>query len=142
MKVLPPVEIAQDNLGELLSNSDLDSTNFSEINFTITHAQQTRGDRYHKDHHELFVIIAGEVEVTTCNIFDKKPTKFIAKKGDRFIIQPFELYSLHAMTDCQWLNLVFQTATDNTPCNNKKTESQIIRHYGFNNPRKLRLVAV
>lgn len=88
---------------------------WAEVNFVQTGAHQTRGNHYHKETSELFFIIAGEIEITIDDIRSGNHIEFCAKKGDIFIIEPYELHTFYTKTDAQWINMLSKTMDVQNP---------------------------
>lgn len=79
---------------------------WAEVNFVETAAGQVRGNHYHKETRELFFIISGEIEIVVTDLRSGERTEISVKKGDIFIIEPFELHTFRTKTDAQWLNML------------------------------------
>ena len=77
-----------------------------EVNFIETVAGAVRGGHYHKETREMFFIIAGEIDIELLHIHTDIKNSFTAKKGDMFIIDPFELHTFKCRTASQWINML------------------------------------
>lgn len=79
---------------------------WAEVNFVETGANQVRGSHYHKETRELFFIIAGEIQIDIEPIQGGERTSFVARKGDIFIVEPYELHTFVTRSDAQWINML------------------------------------
>ena len=84
--------------------------NWGEINFISSYANSIRGNHYHKDTIELFIILDGEIEVTLQKIKNNKvvgaaeTTKVHGK--DVFIINPMINHTFKIIKNSQWFNIL------------------------------------
>lgn len=88
---------------------------WAEANFIETIANQVRGNHYHKETYELFFIINGEIEIEIDHIHSGEHIEFCAKKGDVFIIEPYELHTFRTKTDSQWINMLSKALDPENP---------------------------
>ena len=80
--------------------------NWAEVNFIETEANQVRGNHYHKETFELFFIISGEVDIVIDNLRSGEHIEFCARKGDIFVIDPYELHTFYTKSKTQWINML------------------------------------
>ena len=79
---------------------------WAEVNFIETRANQVRGNHYHKETRELFFIVSGEIEVVIEDLNSGKHSELSFRKGDVFIIEPYEVHTFRTRTDAQWINML------------------------------------
>lgn len=77
---------------------------WQEVNYIESKAGTVRGNHYHKKTQELFFIISGEIHINVKDVHDKSINEFIAKKGDIFIIEPYEIHTFNILRDSSWIN--------------------------------------
>ena len=112
MKTLSPYCRNSDQRGYFLG---ITRDRWAEVNFIETSANQVRGNHYHKQTLELFFIVAGEVEVEVVNLLCGERHRFTARKGDIFIIEPYELHTFRTHTKAQWINMLSEALDSDTP---------------------------
>jgi dTDP-4-dehydrorhamnose 3,5-epimerase-like enzyme len=101
MKLLDPYIFHQDQRGFF---KGITQDIWHEINYVETEPNLTRGNHYHKETLELFYIISGEIDIDVRHVESGVQTALIAKGGDIFIIEPYELHTFHTNTKAQWIN--------------------------------------
>lgn len=106
MKKLSPYMIKADERGGLWG---ITRESWAEANFVETAGNQVRGNHYHKETYELFFIISGEIEIEIDNLRSGEHIEFCAKKGDVFIVEPYEMHTFRTKTDSQWINMLSKT---------------------------------
>lgn len=89
--------------------------NWMEVNYIETKKNQIRGKHYHKNTLELFFIISGTVKVNIFNVRGGEKREFIAKKGDIFLIEPFEVHTFKTLTDAAWINMLSSPLDRDSP---------------------------
>jgi len=77
-----------------------------EINYITSKKGVIRGNHFHKNTAERFFIISGIVAVAVESMKTKKKTKFMAKAGDIFTIEPYEHHTFKVMKDASWINML------------------------------------
>ncbi|MBP0014397.1 MAG: cupin domain-containing protein [Roseofilum sp. SBFL] len=97
--------------------------NWAEVNFIETAANEVRGNHYHKETHELFFIISGEIDIEIKDINSGKCTNLSVSKGDIFIIEPYELHTFRTKTTAQWINMLSQQLDLDNPDFHKLEET-------------------
>lgn len=112
MQFLSPYVRNSDERGSFLG---ITRDQWAEVNFIETAANQVRGNHYHKQTRELFFIVAGEVEVVADNVLSGERHEFCAKKGDIFVVEPYELHTFRTRTDAQWINMLSVPLDFNNP---------------------------
>ena len=88
---------------------------WAEVNFIETRANQVRGNHYHKETRELFFIVSGEIEVVIDDLKSDKHFDLSFRKGDVFIIEPYELHTFRTRTDAQWINMLSKPMDPQNP---------------------------
>ena len=80
---------------------------WQEMNYITTRSGVVRGNHYHKKTQELFFIISGQIRITIYDVNKNDSANiFIAKTGDAFIIQPYEVHRFETQTDSSWINML------------------------------------
>lgn len=79
---------------------------WGEINYIETMKGVERGGHYHKFTKELFYILEGEIEIVVRHLMTDEAHRFTARKGDIFIIDPYELHTFTTLTDSRWINML------------------------------------
>ena len=88
---------------------------WAEVNFIETRADQIRGNHYHKETRELFFIISGEIEVIIDDLSSGEHLELSFRKGDVFIIEPYEVHTFRTVTDAQWINMLSKAMDPQRP---------------------------
>lgn len=112
MQKLAPYVTFEDERGTFLG---ITRDAWAEVNFIETGAGQVRGGHYHKETRELFSIISGKIDVVLDDMKSGKHTEFTAKKGDIFVVEPYELHTFHTRTAAQWINMLSRTLDSREP---------------------------
>lgn len=112
MKKLSPYFTRLDERGGFLG---ITQESWAEVNFIETRANQVRGNHYHKETTELFFIVSGEIEVVIDDLNSGKHLELSFRKGDVFIIEPYEVHTFRTTTDAQWINMLSKSTDSTTP---------------------------
>ncbi|MFH1439369.1 MAG: cupin domain-containing protein [Candidatus Woesearchaeota archaeon] len=104
MKIIKPVNKLSDERGYLIEI--MQNGLWKQINHSFTKKGNKRGNHYHKYCHEFFYIIDGELKITIRNINTKEQRIAIMKRGDCFIIEPYEIHIVEALTDLELVVLL------------------------------------
>ena len=104
MKILPSYLSFNDKRG--MFKGIVNSGDWQELNFIETVGGETRGNHYHKKTRELFFIIAGDIEVSIRGASADSAEVYSFRKGDAFIVEPFEIHTFRCKTDAQWINML------------------------------------
>ena len=78
-------------------------------------AGEVRGNHYHARTRELFFIVSGRVEVIVENLHSGSRQAFTARKGDAFIVEPFEVHTFTTRTKAQWINMLSRRLDPDEP---------------------------
>ncbi len=93
--------------------------NWKELNIITSIANTIRGNHYHKHAQELFIILEGEIEVTTQRIKDDKLFGEIfvnkVKDGDVFIVEPMVNHIFSLKKDSKWINALSTPIDQDSP---------------------------
>lgn len=93
---------------------------WEEINLIRSLAGTIRGNHYHKETIELFLILEGEILVSTCMVGqDNRPgevtNKYYVKAGDVFLINPMVNHTFQVIMDSRWINLLSKKSDSQNP---------------------------
>jgi len=90
-----------------------------EINIIHSSANCERGNHYHNEITELFIIIKGEIEVTTQQVKDNrlfgKVFHDIVREGDVFLIPPLTNHVFNIKQESQWINVLSEPISQDNP---------------------------
>ena len=109
MKILKPVSMNSDERGIFSCLISGGTKKYADLNYCETKAGNIRGNHYHKNTDELFIILSGEIELLVEKIMDNKilySEKCEFGKFDIFIINTYENHTITAKTDCSWISLL------------------------------------
>ena len=112
MQKLSPYIARMDERGGFLG---ITQESWAEVNFIETRANQVRGNHYHKETRELIFIISGEIEVEIDDLNSGKHLELSFRKGDVFIIEPYEVHTFRTTTDAQWINMLSKPLDSQKP---------------------------
>jgi mannose-6-phosphate isomerase-like protein (cupin superfamily) len=104
VKLCKPYQLLTDTRG--LFRGIVNFGSWEEMNYIETKGGEVRGGHYHKETRELFFIIDGEIEIDVSNIAGSSMERHIVKKGDIFIVEPFEVHTFRCLTDSRWINVL------------------------------------
>jgi mannose-6-phosphate isomerase-like protein (cupin superfamily) len=102
-----------DERGSLLGL--INQGNWEEINLITSQQDVIRGNHYHKDTIELFIILDGEIEVTVNLIDSQLSETYTVHGGDVFIIEPMVNHTFNVKKDSQWLNALNKKTNQEHP---------------------------
>ena len=91
-----------------------------ELNYFSTKAGQIRGNHYHKNTDELFIILDGKIEIEweSVNSEGKKishPKTEIVQEGDVFIIRKGTRHKFRILENTNWINGLSQKMDEKNP---------------------------
>ena len=94
--------------------------NWKELNYFSTKAGQIRGNHYHKNTEELFIILSGKVEIECVSVNDKGESistskTVIAQGGDVFVIRKGTRHTFHILENTSWINGLSQNMDEKRP---------------------------
>ncbi|MBF0545912.1 MAG: cupin domain-containing protein [Candidatus Riflebacteria bacterium] len=86
---------------------------WEEVNLVTSMKDSTRGNHYHKETIEVFIIIKGKIEVSLQKVENSRLSgsveKHIFRKGDVFLINPFVNHTFFCIEESEWLNMLSKT---------------------------------
>lgn len=89
---------------------------WKEINIIDSEPGVERGNHYHKETIELFIILDGEILVTVQKVDDGKLTgdteKVKVKEGDVFLIKPMHNHVFSILQKSRWINVLSKHIDD------------------------------
>ncbi len=94
--------------------------NWKEINIICSEANTVRGDHYHKNTDELFLILEGKIKITLQKVLDNKvldneKKTFDVQEGDVFLIKKNVNHIFETIEYSKWINVLSQKLNiDNT----------------------------
>lgn len=92
---------------------------WKEINLISSLAGVERGNHYHKETLELFIILEGKVNIVLENVKDSKlvgnKTKQIVSKGDVFLIEPLVNHTFYVVEEARWINVLSKKIDPKNP---------------------------
>ena len=92
---------------------------WKEINLISSLAGVERGDHYHKETLELFIILEGKINVILEKVKDGKlvgsKTERIVKRGDVFLIDPFVNHTFRILDEAKWINVLSKKIDPKNP---------------------------
>ena len=88
-----------------------------EINIVTSESNTIRGNHYHKNTTELFIILDGEIEVTLQKVKNNQLIDTYenvkVSTGDVFIIQSMINHTFKVIQDSQWINVLSKSMNEN-----------------------------
>ena len=92
---------------------------WQEINQISSKSGAIRGDHFHKETKELFIILDGEIDISLQRVKNNKKTglvkQLVVKAGDVFLIEPFILHTFTIVKDAKWLNVLSKRIETDNP---------------------------
>ena len=93
--------------------------NWEEFNLIYSEADCIRGNHYHKETIELFIILDGEIKVTVQKVENNQlisPKEvYNVKKGNVFQIEVNTNHIFKLLTNSTWLNILSKTINKEKP---------------------------
>ena len=94
--------------------------NWKEINFICSEAGTVRGNHYHENTDELFIILEGNIKVILQKVLGKKDLEnkqktFNVKEGDVFLIKKNVNHIFEIIENSKWINVLSQKINKETP---------------------------
>ena len=94
--------------------------NWKEINIICSEADTVRGDHYHKNTDELFLILEGKIKITLQKVLDKKilgneKKTFDVQEGDVFLIKKNVNHIFETIEYSKWINVLSQKLKIDNP---------------------------
>ena len=94
--------------------------NWEEINFICSEAGTIRGNHYHENTDELFIILEGKIKIILQNVLGKKDLEnkkktFSVKEGDVFLIKKNVNHIFEIIEHSKWINVLSQKIDKEKP---------------------------
>ncbi len=97
----------------------INSGEWREMNIITSSTGSVRGNHYHKQIVELFIILDGEITVVTQKVQDGNLVGNIDERnvtaGDAFLIEPFTNHTFYIKKDSRWINVLSKAIMKNAP---------------------------
>jgi len=97
-RVNPSVEDDRGSLFEFVVGS------WRQVNILTSKAGSTRGQHYHKDTREKFVVLSGEILFTLSHVVTKDQSQITLTRYESLIIEPYTWHQLEFLTDSTLLS--------------------------------------
>jgi dTDP-4-dehydrorhamnose 3,5-epimerase-like enzyme len=86
---------------------------WKEINIIYSEAGTVRGNHYHKNTDELFLVIEGKIKITLQKVLDDKELDnekqtFDVQEGDVFLIKKNVNHIFETIDNSKWINVLSQ----------------------------------
>ena len=94
--------------------------NWKEINIICSEADTVRGDHYHENTDELFLILEGIIKITLQKVLDNKvldneKKTFDVQEGDVFLIKKNVNHIFETIEYSKWINVLSQKLNKDKP---------------------------
>ena len=94
--------------------------NWEEINFICSEAGTIRGNHYHENTDELFIILEGKIKIILQKVLVKKDLAnnrktFNVKEGDVFLIKKNVNHIFEIIEHSKWINVLSQKINEEKP---------------------------
>ncbi|MFH2069164.1 MAG: hypothetical protein ABII89_06870 [Candidatus Omnitrophota bacterium] len=93
--------------------------NWREFNMIYSEEGSIRGNHFHKDTAELFIILGGEIEVRVQRVAGGllvgESQKFLVQKGDVFMIEAEINHVFKVKKQSNWINVLSKAINKNNP---------------------------
>ena len=94
--------------------------NWKEINIIFSEADTVRGNHYHKNTDELFLILEGKIKITLQKVLDNKKLDngektFDVQEGDVFLIKKNVNHIFETIEYSKWINVLSQKLNIDNP---------------------------
>ena len=94
--------------------------NLKEINIICSEADTVRGDHYHENTDELFLILEGKIKITLQKVLDNKvldneKKTFNVQEGDVFLIKKNVNHIFETIEYSKWINVLSQKLNKDKP---------------------------
>ena len=81
---------------------------WKEMNMITTVSGTTRGNHFHRQTTELFIILDGKIKVQCQKVnsdqLEGEVVEEVFEKGDVFLIEPMTMHTFDVLEDARWIN--------------------------------------
>lgn len=102
---------------------------WKEMNLISSLAGVERGNHYHKETLELFIILEGKINVILLKVKDGKlvgsKTERIVNRGDVFLIDPFVNHTFRVLVEAKWINVLSKKIDPENPDIHKTSSTNL-----------------
>ncbi len=113
MRVISPYLEIRDDRGSF--SGIINSGTWGEANYVTTRKGEVRGGHYHKYTEELFFIIEGNISIIISDTSGDNKNIFEVKKGDIFIVEPYEVHTFTCLENSSWINFLSERINAESP---------------------------
>lgn len=111
IKIIKPYFHHEDERG--LITGLIQEGNWKEINIITSKKGTRRGDHWHKETVELFIILEGKIKLYLQQEEDKdRVMTLVLKKNDVFTIDPGTWHTFEVLEDSVWINALDRVVAD------------------------------
>ncbi len=94
--------------------------NWHEINLIYSQANSIRGNHYHKETEEIFIILDGKIKVTLFKVCDDvididSKKEYIFEKEQVFLVEKNVLHIFEILEDARWINILSKKTDPKNP---------------------------
>jgi dTDP-4-dehydrorhamnose 3,5-epimerase-like enzyme len=90
-----------------------------ELNLVRSRAGAVRGGHYHRDTHELFIILDGEIRVVSQAVEGDRlagaPEARVVRTGDVLLVEPLTNHTFTVLHDARWINVLSRPIDPDAP---------------------------
>jgi len=118
IKILEPYFLFEDERGFL--KGLINFGNWHEINLIYSQANSIRGNHYHKETEEIFIILEGKIKVTLYKVCDgviniNSKKEYIFEKEQVFLVEKNVLHIFEILEDARWINILSKKTDPKNP---------------------------
>jgi dTDP-4-dehydrorhamnose 3,5-epimerase-like enzyme len=118
IRILEPYFLFEDERGYL--KGLINFGRWSEINLIYSGAKTIRGNHYHKETEEVFIILEGKIKVILYEVCDNiininSKKEFIFEKEQAFLIEKNVLHVFEILEDAKWINILSKKTDSKKP---------------------------
>ena len=88
----------------------VNTNSWKQMNHLFIIAGESFGGHYHKKKEELFYVTKGDVTIDIINDLGGKSIDL--KKGDCVLVEPYDVHTVHAITDCEIIELLSESYSE------------------------------
>lgn len=113
MKLLKPYMEKRDERGGVLGL--FNQFPLEEVNLISSVKGAIRGNHYHINTREFFYLVSGEIHLSVMTTDQNVVFDDVLTTGSIFIIEPYEVHTVTALSDAQWINGLDRLFSDKNP---------------------------